>query len=106
AGAVSRVYTAKLPRSDTGGASHIVFIVRDASRQADVLFQTSDSTWQAYNHYGGRSLYCDGPLSNAGADYSCGARSAKVSYNRPFNTRAFDVSPQTFLFSSEYQMLR
>ena len=53
--------------------------------------QTSDTTWQAYNQYGGGSLYCDGPQSNAGtAYYSCAGRATKVSYNRPFDTRAHD----------------
>ena len=28
-----------------------------------MLFQTSDTTWQAYNHYGGNSLYCGAPYS-------------------------------------------
>ena len=41
----------------TGGASHIVFVVRDDASHSDLLFQTSDTTWQAYNDYGGNSLY-------------------------------------------------
>ena len=60
---MSGIYVAKLKRIDTGGASHIVFIVRDDARQADVVVQTSDTTWQAYNRYGGGSLYCGGPAS-------------------------------------------
>jgi hypothetical protein len=110
-GAVSGIYVAKLTRNDTGGASHIVFIVRDDARQADVVVQTSDTTWQAYNRYGigslgGGSLYCGGPISNAGSAYatSCPTRSAKVSYNRPIDTRGHD--PQSFLFASEYPMVR
>ena len=39
------------------GGSHIVFIVRDDDGHSDLLFQTSDTTWQAYNRYGGNSLY-------------------------------------------------
>ena len=42
------------------------------------LFQTSDTTWQAYNSYGGNSLYTGSPAG----------RAYKVSYNRPFITRA------------------
>ena len=42
-----------------------------------VLFQTSDTTWQAYNAYGGNSLYTGSPAG----------RAYKVSYNRPFSTR-------------------
>ena len=63
---------------DTGGASHIVFVVRDDASTSDLLFQTSDTTWQAYNNYGGNSLY-DGAAPIG--------RAYKVSYNRPFNTR-------------------
>src|SRR6185295_19276881 len=82
-GAVSGLYVAKLTRNDTGGSSHIVFIVRDDARQADAVMQTSDTTWQAYNRYGGGSLYCGGPISNAGSVYAtaCATRSVKVSYN-------------------------
>src|SRR4029434_9451109 len=61
-GAPSGLYVAKLVRTDnlaTGsGANHIVFVVRDDTRQSKLLFQTSDTTWQAYNRYGGGSLYC------------------------------------------------
>ena len=78
--ATSGIYFAKAMRTDTGGASHIVFIVRDDASQADLLFQTSDTTWQAYNQYGGNSLYVGGPGTNPGRAY-------KVSYNRPFTTR-------------------
>jgi len=108
-GAVSGIYVAKLVRIDTGGASHIVFVVRDDARKADVIVQTSDTTWQAYNRYGGTSLYC-APLgtgaTNAGTAYagSCPNRATKVSYNRPFDTRALDA--RSFLFSAEYPMVR
>src|SRR5690606_41813726 len=40
--------------------SYVVFIVRD-NRPADILFQCSDNTWQAYNRWPDRfSLYDDG----------------------------------------------
>jgi hypothetical protein len=112
--AVSGIYVAKLIRDDLiGPASHIVFVVRDDARQADVVVQTSDTTWQAYNRYGiadatatAGSLYCGGPISNAGSAYAnaCSNRSAKVSYNRPIDTR--EHSPQSFLFNAEYPMVR
>jgi hypothetical protein len=97
AGAVSGIYFAKLTRADTGGSSHIFFVVRDDTRGADILFQTSDTTWQAYNTYGGNSLYEGGPGTNPGRAY-------KVSYNRPFNTRGH--SPQDWVFNAEYPMVR
>ncbi|MBL8061825.1 MAG: DUF4082 domain-containing protein [Anaerolineales bacterium] len=93
--AVSGVYIARLVRQDVGGdlASHIVFIVRDDDGGSDLLFQTSDTTWQAYNQYGGYSLYA-GPLGHA----------HKVSYNRPFTTR--DTPIEDWLFNAEYPMIR
>ena len=54
--AVSGIYFAKLT-APGGGASHVVFVVRDDDGSSDLLFQTSDTTWQAYNAYGGNSLY-------------------------------------------------
>ena len=110
AGAVSGIYVAKLSRTDIAASSHIVFVVREDARAADIVVQTSDTTWQAYNRFGidfgGGSLYCGGPTSNAGSAYasSCGFRSTKVSYNRPFDTRAHDA--QSWLFSAEYPMVR
>ena len=83
------------PRLTHGGASHIVFIVRDDASTADILFQTADTTWQAYNTYGGNSLYAGQPAG----------RAYKVSYNRPFNTRGVD-NGQDWLFNAEYPMVR
>ena len=104
-GVTSGIFIAKLTRSDNAAASsHIYFIVRDDTRAADVLFQTSDATWQAYNRYGGNSLYCGQPLDSSAGKYSCPARAGKVSYNRPFDTRVLD--PQSFVFNAEYPMVR
>ena len=38
-----------------------MFVVRDDDGGSDLLFQTSDTTWQAYNQYGGNSLYTGQP---------------------------------------------
>ena len=97
ADATSGIYFAKVARTDTGGASHIVFVVRDDASHSDVLFQTSDTTWQAYNQYGGNSLYVGGPGTSPGRAY-------KVSYNRPFTTRG--TSPEDWVFNAEYPMVR
>ena len=93
--AASGIYFAKLVRADNGGASHIVFIVRDDASTAPLLFQTSDTTWQAYNDYGGNSLYTGSPAG----------RAYKVSYNRPFRTRSVD-NGQDWVFNAEYPMVR
>ncbi len=93
-GAVSGIYFARLVRTDTGGDSHIYFVVRDDDGGSDLLFQTSDTTWQAYNRYGGNSLYVGAPAG----------RAYKVSYNRPFTTRGY-ASP-SFVWEDEYPMVR
>ena len=79
--AVSGLYIAKLTRSSAGGGgtSHITFVVRDDASSSALYVQTSDATWQAYNGYGGTSLYLGSGLPNYHA--------RKVSYNRPFMTR-------------------
>src|SRR5207253_9833725 len=78
ADAVSGIYFARAVRIDTGGASHIVFVVRDDDGHSDLLFQTSDTAWQAYNNYGGNSLYVGAPAG----------RAYKVSYNRALINRS------------------
>jgi hypothetical protein len=55
--AVSGLYLAHLIRNDTGGSSSIPFVVRNDASHSDMLYQTSDETMQAYNSYGGNSLY-------------------------------------------------
>ncbi len=95
--AVSGIYFARAVRIDTGGASHVFFVVRDDSGQSDLLFQTSDTTWQAYNSYGGNSLYTGAPVG----------RAYKVSYNRPMMARSDpNGGQQSFVFNAEYPMVR
>ncbi len=86
--AVSGVYIAKLTRDDgVFGENQIIFVVRDDEGGSDMLFQTSDTTWEAYNSWGGSSYY--------GPNYPSG-RALAVSYSRPFANR--DVEPnQLFL---------
>jgi hypothetical protein len=58
--AVSGVYIAKLVRQDgITGANHIPFVVRNdgAQPQRDIVFPTSDTTWHAYNGWGGYNVY-------------------------------------------------
>jgi hypothetical protein len=93
--AVSGVYIARLQRPGADDGSHITFVVRDDSSHSDVFFQTSDTTWQAYNSYGGSDFYVG----------DANGRAYKISYNRPFATRGND-SGRDFLFSNEYPMIR
>ncbi|WP_424630930.1 DUF4082 domain-containing protein [Bradyrhizobium sp. SYSU BS000235] len=106
ADAVSGVYFAKLTRQDgVSGESHIPFIVRDDSSQSDIIFQTADQTWQAYNGWGGANFYGgNGPATGQGA-----GRAFAVSYNRPIVTRGgigFASGPQDYLFAAEYPAIQ
>jgi hypothetical protein len=67
----SGVYLVKLSASPSGMQSYISFVVRDDHRRSDILFQTSVNTYQAYNFWGGHSLYTK-------------PRSYRVSFNRPY----------------------
>jgi hypothetical protein len=96
--ATSGVYIARPVRDVTLGASHIIFIVRDDDGDSDLLFQTSDTTWQAINNYGGRSLYEGGPGTNPWRAY-------KVSYNRPLLSSEVYGGQDDF-FDAEYPMVR
>jgi len=75
---VSGVYVGKLTEQRTGLQSYVIFIVRD-DRQADFLFQSSDTTWQAYNRWPNQfALYDDG-----NTNWYWGNNVA-VSFNRPY----------------------
>ena len=92
----SGVYLGRLSRIPEDGVkdpwqSYLVFIVRD-NRPADILFQCSDNTWQAYNRWPERfSLYDDGSerewTSGPGVD---------VSFDRPYGKyRQIYQNPQS-----------
>jgi Domain of unknown function (DUF4082)/Bacterial Ig domain len=103
-GAVSGVYIVHLVRQDgIAGENHIPFVVRNDGAKRDIVFQTSDTTWHAYNGWGGYSLY------GGGATWDSEGRAAKVSYNRPIATRdgvGTYAGPQDFLFGVEYSAIR
>ena len=67
--------------------------MRDDASRSDLLFQTSDTTWQAYNTYGGNSFYTGQPAN----------RAFKLSYNRPLLGRG---DPYHGFFANEYPMIR
>jgi len=79
-------------------ASHIYFIVRDDSSHADLLFQTSDTTWEAYNREGVTSTYGSFDAAHPME------RAYKVSLNRPYATR--DYRAVNLVFNAEYPMVR
>jgi N,N-dimethylformamidase beta subunit-like, C-terminal/Bacterial Ig domain len=83
-------------------ASHIIFVVRDDASRADILMQTSDPTWQAYNSYGLGSTY--NGLTSSGQAAGRVARANKVSFNRPFLNRVGSSVNQ--FFNAEYSLVR
>ncbi|QXJ21549.1 DUF4082 domain-containing protein [Actinomadura graeca] len=98
--AVSGVYFAHISRTDgANDDNHIMFVVRNDASHSDVLFKTSDTTWQAYNRWGGNSLYFGDSTAAPG-------RAVKVSYNRPFDTREGTPWGRDFVFANEYPMIR
>jgi len=122
ADAVSGVYLARLQRLDANGnpiegqTSQIPFVVRDDARPADIVLQTSDTTWQAYNSWGGNNnqpganFYGDaGDVADARFDLPnpgsfAQDRAYALSYNRPFNTRTGGpaAGAQDYLFGADY----
>ena len=76
-------YIAKITDPVGGGQNAIMFTVRDDNRapKADILFAVPTATYEAYNDWGGKSLYGDtqgGAITVAGDP-----RAAKVSFDRP-----------------------
>ena len=74
--AVSGVYLAMLDQGGGVGFMPYPFVVANDTSHSDVVVQTSDETWQAYNDWGGQNLYWGGGPAPDGRAY-------KVSYNRP-----------------------
>jgi hypothetical protein len=87
--AVSGVYEARFV-SDTGHRDAVPFVVRDDASRAAVVYQTSDTTWEAYNDWGGHDLY--------------GAQA--VSYDRPWSTGTNPEAQSSWFFASELPLVR
>jgi hypothetical protein len=61
---------------------YVPFVVRDDASHSTYLVQSSVTTWQAYNPYGGYSLYGGTPI---GSLNNFESRSRVVSFNRPYS---------------------
>ena len=99
--AVSGLYIAHLVRNDTGASSLIPFVVTNTASHSDILVQTDDETWQAYNSYDGNSLYQCGTNCPSGTSESYKG-AAEVSYNRPW---LLSGAANWFMYT-EYPMIR
>jgi N,N-dimethylformamidase beta subunit-like, C-terminal len=79
----SGVYLGKLSLRDQPVESYVIFIVKD-KRPADVLFQCSDFTWQAYNKWPGWDSLYDTGVSNRSNGFSYTGPHVRVSFDRPY----------------------
>jgi Domain of unknown function (DUF4347)/Domain of unknown function (DUF4082) len=95
----SGLYFAKLTDSRTGKQNYIQFTVRDDNRPADLGFQDAIATAQAYNNYGGYSVY---DFNSNG-----GQRAYQVSFDRPFQYNTSTAAEQfNNTLTWEYNMTR
>ncbi len=76
---VSGMYVALVEGNQSGLSRYIPFVVTNDKRVSKYIFQSAVTTWQAYNGWGGKSLY---PSS------STGSPARKVSFNRPYQRGA------------------
>ncbi len=82
----SGVYMARLVRDD-GHDSYVPFVVRADERKGAAVFQASFTTYEAYNVWGGTSLYDNGPA-------------VEVSFDRPF--KEGNGSAQYFWYEHDF----
>lgn len=74
---VSGVYLVRLVANDANlDSGYIVFVVRDDQQLADFVYKVAVNTYQAYNNWGGKSLY---------PQNSVGKPASKVSFDRPYS---------------------
>ncbi|HEY3183437.1 MAG TPA: Ig-like domain-containing protein, partial [Gaiellaceae bacterium] len=78
----SGVYLLRLVRGDNGLDYEFPVVVRDDASHSALLYGLPFTTYQAYNNYGGKSLY---GYNSTGADtVANSARAVKVSFDRPY----------------------
>ncbi len=70
----SGIYLVKLVAAD-GSAGYLTFVLRDDASTAPILYVVAVTTYQAYNNWGGKSLY---------AFNSSGPPAVKASFDRPY----------------------
>jgi hypothetical protein len=80
----SGVYLAKLTEATSRRQSYIIFVVRDDEASSHYVFQLPVTTYQAYNFWGGKSLYGNGSGAQLPWGSSPGTAAVKVSFNRPY----------------------
>jgi hypothetical protein len=92
----SGVYIAALHEAGkTAAATYIPFVVRNDASTAPIVHQLATATWQAYNNWGGKSLY----------DYNSSqyARAQQVSFDRPYSGES---GAGEFFTGGDYDLIR
>jgi hypothetical protein len=90
----SGVYLARLTAAGSAAQSYILFVVRDDARQTDLLVQLGVTTYQAYNAWGGKSLYRWGSSDRR--------RASKLSFNRPYAANAQNPAAAVGMGAGEF----
>lgn len=84
------VYVVRLTSSEDL-SSYIPFVVRPAAPAGRILYHTGEMTWQAYNAYGGASLYSASIPGPYDQDFPAMDRARAVSMDRPFDREGLGV---------------
>ena len=86
----------------SGEFAFVPFLVRDDSSRSTFVYMSSVTTWQAYNTWGGLSLYRGAdPLGTGG--FNNATRAVRVSFNRPYD-RSFANGAADFI-GNEFPLL-
>jgi hypothetical protein len=89
---LSGIYLARLTAKPSGNQNFIIFAVHD-ERPADLFLASAFTTSEAYNNWGGKSLY---------SFNSTNGRAFAISFDRPFSSN----TGATEFFRYEYPMIR
>ncbi|HWK11624.1 MAG TPA: N,N-dimethylformamidase beta subunit family domain-containing protein, partial [Vicinamibacterales bacterium] len=93
---MSGMYVVKLTAGTTKKQQYVLFTVRDDTRFSDILMIQTVNTYQAYNVWGGKSLY--GTIADRDDTPN---KALKVSFNRPYYADSGFGSAS--FFSASYQ---
>jgi hypothetical protein len=94
---LSGIYLVKLYGKNSGKESYITFTVRD-SRRADIVFQQSVITYQAYNPWPGSYAFAGDGVSLY--NFDANGQISQVSFSRPYGGTAHDEFDTPAMFYS------
>jgi hypothetical protein len=76
------IYLLRVVRESNGTENQILLVVRHDGSRAQIVYGLPVATYEAYNNYGGRSLYT---FNSGGSPSVAGTpRAVKVSFDRPY----------------------